>query len=390
MKSFLFVISAFAIFAGTAYADFDAVAWCKGRDYARSSVQYKANPENATEYFQCEKVRGKFVAYKQACKACFQFSDDTWGCTIQVPDCEVATETPITEIITYETIYCYVTGNGPAGQYVQKFRPGPGLVSYYWTVFEQEYLLPCAPGTYFNFENCKCIWCAEGTPCAGGSDRIFTFDFDGKGSENGVYSQFSTAGLQITSDSVSGLAVALDGVSGYIQVPYFQNNDFSKFTFIGYFKRDSTGSNGEQGILFNGGSPSFEDAWPASIYVVSLNPNQVKAGIVTDQGAYDITSTASVSPDEWVKVILRYDGEKLQLQVNDVLDSVQASGVTLARKTNLLFGQSYGSSDSAYYLKGKLDDLTFYRAAIDLPVSATKPASLPEDAPQTTPPYQDK
>ena len=127
---------------------------------------------------------------------------------------------------------------------------------------------------------------------AGSSPRVFTLDFDGKGSENGIYYVLDKSGV-LSDDSISGVSLQLDGVSTNIEVPFFQNNEFSQFKFDGYFKRNSAGGEGEQGILFNGASPQV-GCWPASVYVISTSSTSLRAGIVTDVGSFDIVSTAVV------------------------------------------------------------------------------------------------
>ena len=127
---------------------------------------------------------------------------------------------------------------------------------------------------------------------AGSNPRVFTFDFDGKGSENGIYYVVDKSGV-LSEDSISGVSLQLDGVSTNIEVPFFQNNEFSQFKFDGYFKRDSDGGEGQQGILFHGASPQF-DCWPASVYVISTSSTSLRAGIVTSDGTFDIVSTAQV------------------------------------------------------------------------------------------------
>jgi hypothetical protein len=97
----------------------------------------------------------------------------------------------------------------------------------------------------------------------------------------------------LSSNSHSGVSLQLDGVQTDIEVPFFQNNEFSEFRFNGFFYRDSSIPTGEEGILFNGNSPASGD-WPATIYIISTDLNTVTAGISTTDGTFFITSTAAV------------------------------------------------------------------------------------------------
>jgi hypothetical protein len=366
MRSLIFIISAIAVFRGAA-ADsgsdctYDPIPACEKRNFGKNFVQYTGNPCNPSSFYKCEKVRGDVIAHLQLCKPCLDWSDDTWGCTIRNgKPCE-PTEAPITEVISQVDQYCQRTGNGPAGVYTQQYRTGEDDTKYYWVVFGQELLFPCPPGTYFAFTPCKCIACNGRLPCAGYNPRVFTLDFDGKGSEGGIYYVVDESGV-LSSDSISGVSLQFNGESTDIEVPFFQNNEFSEFKFDGYFKRDSAGGDGEQGILFNGASPQV-DCWPGSIFVISSSPTSLRAGIVTDAGSFEIGSTAEIAADEWTRVTLSYNGTLLSLTVNGRKDSTPASGTTLRTKCNLYFGKSYDVSGVEHFFSGKLDDLSWYRVA---------------------------
>lgn len=375
MKTLLCVISALALFAGYAAGQFP-IDWCQQRDLSRNFVQYVANPNNKTEYYQCEKVRGKVVAYKQSCQRCFEFSDDLWTCTF-VGGIDCPTEAPITEIITYDLTWCYVKGNGPAGLYLQPFRPSPnGIGKYIWDIGGgAEVEMPCPEGTYFSFDPCRCIWCDDTVTCPDNhNNRVFTLDFDNKGSENGIYYNSAGSNLLSSINFSPQYSLQLNGISGDLEVPFFQNNEFREFTFIGHFYRFSGYSSGEEGILYNGGKPVAEvpEFRPPSIYVLSTSPTQLKVGIRNDKNeVFEFTSSTVVAEDQWVSLILRYNGKKLELWVNsyDNYESIDASGVTDRLKDDLKFGLSYDAATGyPYRFKGLLDDLSWYRVAIDVPV----------------------
>jgi hypothetical protein len=339
---------------------FDAVQACSQLNFNRNYIQYTGNPCDASTFYQCEKTKTGFVAYLQNCKPCLEWSSQTWSCSIRNNN-NCPTEVPITEVITNDQVYCQRTGNGPAGVYTQQYRPGAGLVTFFWVVFGQDLEFPCPPGTYFNFDQCQCIACYPGGPCAGSNPRVFTLDFDGQGSEQGIYYDVDPSGV-LSSNSHSGVSLQLDGVQTDIEVPFFQNNEFSEFRFNGFFYRDPSGGAGDQGILFNGNSPASGD-WPASIYVISTGPNTVTAGIITEVDHYSISSTNAVA-NAWNEVTLRYDGVTLSLAVNGESPiPTAASGTTLRTKSPLLFGKSFDANGVAHYFKGNLDSLSWYRVA---------------------------
>jgi hypothetical protein len=77
-------------------------------------------------------------------------------------------------------------------------------------------------------------------------------------------------------------------------VPFFQNNEFSQFTFVVSFKRYA-GVDGVEPIIYNGGDPKISNFVPPSIHVYTANQREVVAVILTNTGAYVVISHAVVT-----------------------------------------------------------------------------------------------
>jgi hypothetical protein len=170
MKILLCVAAALAVLQIVAGCDFDPIAACRKCDFSRSYVQYKRNECNPNEYYSCEKTQGHITAHKQNCKRCLEFSNDDMGCTIRVvsEDCPPsATETPITEQIWNNEVYCYRYGNGPQGDYLQQYAEvldseSERYIHFYWIVNEFPMKFRCAAGTFFQLHPVQvrplCSW----------------------------------------------------------------------------------------------------------------------------------------------------------------------------------------------------------------------------------------
>lgn len=406
MRSFILVVSAFAIFAGPALVQgtpyvnsvSSAQVWASRRNFAREFVQYKANDDDGQIYYSCKRVDydddtpPDFVCYEQKCKAGLEFSDKTWGCTIVI---DPAPEPLITEVITEEPGgYCYRRGNGQAGVYTQKYRKNPDNdYSYFWVVDGAEVLFDCPPGTYFNDKQdvdpiwwCQCILCPY--DCLRGSDLIFTKDFKHPALEKGIY--FNSKSVSLVDDGPDhGIVGQFDGISSSIEVPFFQNNDFNQFFLNISFKRDSGSGSGPQGLFYDGNRRNppvdtpplpVEDMAPPAIYVVSTSPTELVAGVCLDDGGaagsypvYQIP-VSGLSAGVWNEVKLRFDGRSspavLELSVNGVIysytSSVIPAGSTVGNKFAALVGAGYDlqTYESQQFFAGRLDNIAFYRAAI--------------------------
>jgi hypothetical protein len=124
------------------------------------------------------------------------------------------------------------------------------------------------------------------------SNRVFTLNFDNSAYQNGIYFDIDSAVSIVYDADASSLVAQFNGASSDIEVPFFQNNEFSQFTFAASFKRFS--SSGPQGILYNGGNPSVSDYVPPSIYIYSLSDSEVVAGIKTTDGDFQVPSITGV------------------------------------------------------------------------------------------------
>jgi len=387
MKILLFVAAAMAvlqIFAGSAGVEgcsFEPIEACRKCDFSRSYVQYKRNECNHTEYYSCEKTQGKITAHKQACKRCLEFSNEDMGCTIRVttPGCTPPTETPITEQIFENDVYCYHYGNGPQGDYLQQYAEvlDPATERYiyfYWIVNEFPMKFRCAAGTYFDILHCQCVHCVPDIPCAWDLDsKVFTLNFDNNGAERGTWYNADSSCSVVPNGEANNKALQMPGSPCNIEIPFFQNNEFSEFTLCGWFRADESNLGNEQGLVYNGGAPG-DDCHPGTIYIILTSGKQINGGIVTGDapaGSYDLTVDTEIKKNKDYEVCLRYTGLRLDLAVYDVADqkststSTVASGTTLKNKCNMMFGSSFDYSGVRHFFVGLIDNWSFYRTAVN-------------------------
>jgi hypothetical protein len=72
----------------------------------------------------------------------------------------------------------------------------------------------------------------------------------------------------------------LPGAPCDVEIPFFQNNEFSAFTLCGWFKPSASNIGHEQGLAFDGGKPG-DDCHPGSIYITLGANNRLSGGIRT-------------------------------------------------------------------------------------------------------------
>lgn len=384
MKSLILIAVVFVATVVNAADDdcpgFDPIKECEHCLYQESYNQYTVNKCNPNIYYHCEMTRGSITAHKQYCPKCFGFSKDTWGCTIRDKDCTPDVQELFTERIRHWGDYCYRYAIGPEGEYRQNYRvvtdatltaPFNPLLYYYWCVNGFDYLMPCPDETYFDVETCQCQICYRDGPvwpCTHSDKKVFCLSFDNDGAERGIwYNQDSSASLNSWSHAGAGRSLHLPGSPADVEVPYFQNNEFSQFKLCGWF--ETANPNADQGLAFNGGKPG-DDCYPGSIEI-SLIGGQVFGEIKTDSAspfaAYSLTNPLTIAAGTWYEACLTYNGNTLELSVHEdgqkeTTVSTKASGVTKRNKCNLMFGANFDGLGNQNFFNGNVDDLCFWRA----------------------------
>jgi len=304
------------------------------------------------------------------------------GCTIRLNTPPCPTEAPITEQIFGNEVYCYRYGNGPQGDYLQQYAEvlDPDSERYiysYWIVNEFPMKFRCAAGTYFNFTLCQCLHCVPGIPCAWDLDtKVFTLNFDNNGAERGIWYNADSSCSVVSDGEADNKALQMPGSPCNIEIPFFQNNEFSEFTLCGWFRANQSNLRNEQGLVYNGGAPG-DDCHPGTIYITltsASSGNRINGGIVTTvgpAGSYDLTVDKEIQANKDYKVCLRYTGSRLDLAVFDVENkkstaaSMPASGTTLKNKCNMMFGSNFDDSGVQHFFVGLIDNWSFYRTAVE-------------------------
>lgn len=378
MKIFVFAAVAVALLQIVSGDDegchFDPVEACNHCDFSRSYVQYARNECNCTEYYSCEKTRGVITAHKQTCARCLCFSDTTWGCTEYNSEVEgCPQETPITEEIWHQSRRCFRYGNGPSGLYLQEYEEAADPhreIAYNWIVNNYPVEMPCPPGTWFNFQECKCINCDGHIPCAGHNPIQFTLDFEDwfNANKRTWYAPHSTCSVfPPVDDRTSNHVLVLNGNGCDLEIPYFQKNEFSEFTFCGEFKRDVSG---RAGLVFDGGMQPGDDCLP-SIFIILGSDNRVFGGFHNSyHDTFSVTHPLVTDAGTWYRVCLRYSGSYVDLYLaeqNSAGTSVStaANGNTRMNRCNMVIGAEVWTSGESYYFRGQMDNWCFSRSYLN-------------------------
>jgi hypothetical protein len=167
-----------------------------------------------------------------------------------------------------------------------------------------------------------------------------------------VTEQYSVDDTAHTGLSSSGKALLSNGLPCYVEIPYFQNNQFNQFTFCGFFTFFERYPTDDMGLIFNGWQ---DDCFPGSIKIILTQDRKVKAGVVIENDdlglvgdIFEITHSLTVSPSYIHKVCFRYDGTKSQKSLEVVVDGQAEKqyfehdnyGRTVRKKCNLRLGAS--------------------------------------------------
>ena len=120
--------------------------------------------------------------------------------------------------------------------------------------------------------------------------RVFRMNFDNVTELQGV-SVDASSSLTTVPGGIVGFGEQFDG-TGDITIPFFKNNEFCDFTFSFWFKRNASGTAGEQGLISNGNNLT-SGCVPATIRILSTDTT-VSATIITTNATATITHTSTV------------------------------------------------------------------------------------------------
>jgi hypothetical protein len=221
-----------------------------------------------------------------------------------------------------------------------------------------EYVRLCPSGTRFVFDYCQCITCPLGMNCLRGSENDFCIDWDTPAKAKGIW--IDRLDELPTAVGKHGLGGHFNG-SQWLSLLYFSNNQRSKFTWHGWFKRDSS-HGGLQGIVSNG-----DDKHPSSMDITS--DGTLLTGSISTETSHMISSV-SVSKahldGDWHFFAFVYNGTHLTIEIDglEILQIVIEPGFTDRNDCPLSIGRYIDSSNIEYFFVGDLDEVCFYSVAL--------------------------
>ncbi len=154
--------------------------------------------------------------------------------------------------------------------------------------------------------------------------------------------------------NLAGNAVVLDGATGYVSVPDDLSLRISgPITLEAWVKRQVGGS----------GSPKIIDKNEYTLYFDGTGATQ-KVILALSGVSTSITSNQYVRAGVWYHIAGVYDGSKMKLYINGVLDNtVAASGTVYTSTDALIMGREYYTG--ANLLKGQVDEVRVWNVARD-------------------------
>jgi Phosphoesterase family/Concanavalin A-like lectin/glucanases superfamily len=173
---------------------------------------------------------------------------------------------------------------------------------------------------------------------------------DSKGANNGSYQSGTTLGKPGALTNDPDTAVAFNGGSGFVQVPYSSSlNVGDVFTVEAWMKR-GTLSNANSYVIASKQSNAW-NLWLVDSFLV-----------LRKSGVADVaTSTVAIADTAWHQVAATKNGSTVKLYIdgNDVTGTV--NNQTMQNNTNpLAIGQSSGAS----FFNGTIDEVAVYNVAL--------------------------
>lgn len=167
---------------------------------------------------------------------------------------------------------------------------------------------------------------------------ISIIDSTGNGNDGTI-----TGGATWTTDSVSGYALEFDGVNDYVPITKTSSLDVSnEMTLEASVKRKSN----TNGMVFSRNGP----------YYLAVRNNVISGGVFAGSWWEEVSGVTTLEQNVWYNLKLTYDGQNLNLYVNDVLDvSVPKTGLIGPWSQRGYIG--YGEPGQNQYFTGIIDEV---------------------------------
>lgn len=177
------------------------------------------------------------------------------------------------------------------------------------------------------------------------------YPFDSNANDYSGNNYHATVSGATLSNGVKKNAYNFNGINNYIQTPYLPAT--SQFSISIWFKTSSTGG-GERLYWGTGTNKVILDLAIGSKLEWYIQTSTSTLGYIVSNLTYNINS--------WNHAVLIYDGNKVNLYINGVLDTSTGSitGNSIAGAINL--GTNYNQSSNWYY--GLMDEFRFYSRAL--------------------------
>jgi len=219
-----------------------------------------------------------------------------------------------------------------------------------------DYVMPCAPGTVFNQEACRCVHGDNALNCS--SDAMLEFRFTSN--YNDICNR--AAGSAIGNMELRDGAAYFDG-SSRVEVAFFKNwfaeNPTSSLTLSTWFRYTRQDDEFE-GVFSNG--DCVDDASLLLAVGGGVAQGQVIAGSKAHFGHSN--HARNVARDEWVHVALVYSGWDAKYYVNGEMKSQQSVSGDIANTQCAASIGFSGLGNAQHFFEGYIDDLRVYQKTL--------------------------
>ncbi len=159
-------------------------------------------------------------------------------------------------------------------------------------------------------------------------------------------------------------AYLFDGSLNFIKVPYSTSLNVDKHTLVAWISPNINGTN-VQNIIGRVNPTVFETISLALSESLALRTNFATGEQVNNLGFRNMDG-AKLNPAQWTWVAMSYDGERVSMYVNGMLDTrYPRTGSTRVGTNSLAIGRHGGDDKAAdNYFNGSIDDVRIYNRAL--------------------------
>ena len=182
--------------------------------------------------------------------------------------------------------------------------------------------------------------------------------FDGEVVDSSEHANFGIASHTTSVEGKIDQALFFDGSSSRVSISHTEQYDFGQaMTIEAWVRLDGDGTGGPRIV-----EQSVDESWGLWLPLPWHESDKVQFTIVTTDGAQAVVSNGALEREAWTHIAATYDGARMRLYLDGVLDNeVAHTGDVVQLGTDLSIGRN--ASRNLDHFEGAIDEVRLWNVA---------------------------